>query len=83
MTHELKIYPWYYCAMATQKKKFELRENDRNYQVGDILVLKEFDPATKRYTGFEMKCKVTYILTLSEFLMLDTEYVILSVTSNF
>jgi len=83
MIHELKCYPWFYCAIATQKKKFELRENDRNYQVDDILVLREFNPMQKRYTGHQMKMKVTYILPLNEFLLLDTDYVIMSITSNF
>lgn len=35
--HELKIYPQYLDALKRGVKTFEIRYNDRNYQVGDIL----------------------------------------------
>ena len=34
---------------------------DRNYKVGDILNLQEYDPFTGMYTGDEMRMKITYI----------------------
>ena len=42
--HELKILPEYYKAQKAGKKNFEIRKNDRDYKVGDKLVLKEYDP---------------------------------------
>ncbi len=44
MTHELKIWPQYYCRVADGSKTFEVRKNDRGFQPGDTVVLKEFDP---------------------------------------
>lgn len=44
MKHELKIWPQYYCRVADGSKTFEVRNNDRGYQPGDLVVLSEFDP---------------------------------------
>ncbi|MCH7799049.1 MAG: DUF3850 domain-containing protein [Planctomycetes bacterium] len=40
----LKIWPQYYQPIVTGEKKFERRKNDRDYQVGDQLLLREWDP---------------------------------------
>jgi hypothetical protein len=40
--HELKSWPEFFSAIETGEKTFELRRNDRNYQVGDVLVLREW-----------------------------------------
>lgn len=42
--HELKIWPQYYAQVASGQKTFEYRENDRNFQKGDKVILKEWDP---------------------------------------
>lgn len=57
---ELKIAPEYFNAVIIQEKKAELRFNDRDYQVGDILVLKEFKD--DKYTGRTYKVRITHIL---------------------
>ena len=41
-TIELKQEPQYFNAQEVRIKKFELRKNDRDYQVGDILKLKRY-----------------------------------------
>ncbi|MCR8630874.1 DUF3850 domain-containing protein [Paenibacillus radicis (ex Xue et al. 2023)] len=38
----------------------EIRKGDRGYAVGDILVLKEYSPDEKRYTGREAIVKVSH-----------------------
>ncbi|AEG42307.1 RNA-binding protein [Bdellovibrio phage phi1402] len=43
--HELKIWPEFYFRVANGTKTFEYRENDRNFQSGDRVVLKEWDPS--------------------------------------
>ena len=41
-THELKILPKWFEDVQTNKKNFEIRKNDRNFEVGDYLILKEW-----------------------------------------
>lgn len=61
-THELKTWPLYYQDMVYGPKNFEVRRNDRDFQVGDLLVLREFDPTTMEYSGREATRRVTYVL---------------------
>jgi ASC-1-like (ASCH) protein len=44
MKHELKIWPQYYQRVAEGTKTFEVRKNDRKYQMGDEVVLYYYDP---------------------------------------
>ncbi|EKT3957672.1 DUF3850 domain-containing protein [Flavobacterium psychrophilum] len=78
MTHELKIVPEYFKDAMLGLKKFEIRFNDRNYQVGDTLILNEFNPKTERYTGEQVTRKVDYILDNVNGLQAD--YVILQIS---
>ncbi len=59
--HELKILPEYYKAQVEGKKNFEIRKNDRDYKVGDKLVLKEYDPKAKELTGQSFITEITFI----------------------
>jgi hypothetical protein len=66
--HYLKIWPEFYKDVKSRRKRFEMRFNDRGYQVGDILVLQEFDPTLKDYTGSsDIIALVTYALTQKPF----------------
>jgi hypothetical protein len=62
MEHELKTWPEYFQAVIDGTKTFEHRVNDRGFKNGDTLHLREYDPATKTYTGRECKRLVTYCL---------------------
>lgn len=53
--HELKIYPHYFEEVLSGNKTFELRKDDRGFQVEDTLILKEFKPGMLDSTGFEVK----------------------------
>lgn len=50
MIHELKTDPIVFQAVYDGLKRFEIRFDDRGFQVGDSLILRE-----TRYTGQEMK----------------------------
>lgn len=49
MIHELKCIPEYFEALASGKKNFDIRRNDRNFQVGDYIALNEFQPNEDPY----------------------------------
>lgn len=66
--HLLKIYPMYFKEILWNKKTFEIRKNDRDYKVGDILVLQEFDAASQEYTGNKLEVEVTYLLQNTDYL---------------
>lgn len=48
--HELKTDPEVFDAVVAGKKTFEIRLDDRHYQLHDILVLRKME-----FTGEEMK----------------------------
>lgn len=41
--HDLKVDARWFPDVLSGKKPFELRKDDRGYQVGDVLVLREWD----------------------------------------
>lgn len=66
-THELKCHPHFFAAIAAGKKTFEIRRNDRDYRIGDMLNLREYDPTFgmtgRRLSGLE----VVYIMQAEDF----------------
>jgi len=62
MRIEKKVWPEYFKKIKSGDKTFELRLADWKCKTGDILVLKEWDPETKEYTGQEIEKKVTYVI---------------------
>lgn len=62
MTHDLKVWPEFFSALADGSKTFELRKNDRGFQCGDVLRLREYAPGPDEYTGRETLAEVTYVL---------------------
>jgi ParB family chromosome partitioning protein len=65
--HSLKIWPSYFDAIKSGAKTFEYRKNDRDFAVGDVLLLQEYDPIRGvsvpglGYTGRRLTAKITYV----------------------
>ncbi|MBU0612368.1 DUF3850 domain-containing protein [Patescibacteria group bacterium] len=57
-----KIHPEYFELVKSGKKKFELRLADFEIKEGDLLVLEEWDPVKKEYTGRKMEKYADYVL---------------------
>lgn len=76
-THDLKIWPEFYCQVANGECSHQLRKDDRDYQVGDDLRLEEFDPKLGLYCGHVCVVNVTGALRNFEGLM--SGYVLLSI----
>lgn len=51
MIHHLKIDPIHFESIVDGKKTFEIRKDDRPYEVGHILTLNEYDRELQEYTG--------------------------------
>ena len=82
--HHVKSWKHLYWPIAHGLKTHDLRINDRNYKVGDILILEEYDIEAGEYTGNSTKVQVTYI-TSNQFpcafssAVLPKDYAILSI----
>ena len=61
-TIKKKIWPEYFELVSSGKKKFELRLNDFDFTERDTLLLEEWDPKTKEYTGRKIEKKVSFVL---------------------
>lgn len=59
--HELKTWPVYFDDVLALRKPFEIRRKDRDFKVDDVLVLREWSPETKAYTGRHVCKRVTFI----------------------
>lgn len=77
--HTLKIKTKYFVDVTMGLKTFELRKNDRDYQVGDLITFEVInatgDIFPKEYNVFQ----ITYILKDCPEYGLDKDYVILGI----
>lgn len=72
MKHELKCWPVYFQAILGGAKTFDVRQgNDRQYKVGDEIMLSEWDPEASKYTGAWLTRYVTYVMHGPPFLPAD------------
>lgn len=87
--HELKIKHEYLVEITLGNKMFELRKNDRNYQVGDLIHFIDvgrIEPTSEDLCGIECCCidentlyRITYILKDVPEYGLDKDYCILGI----
>ena len=80
MIHELKCERRFFTKVSKGKKTFEIRKNDRNFQVGDYLALNETDreDGEDYYTGNSLVARVGYILDDEKYV--PEGYVAMSIT---
>lgn len=79
-----KIWPEFFEPIDDGRKTFEVRKLDDGFQpdAGDGLVLEEWEPETKRYTGRAVFRHITYILNDVRFLPTGTVVLGLRTSSN-
>lgn len=80
--HVLKTWPEYFEAVYVGEKTFEVRLDDRDYKVGDTLVLREWDPKTKEYSGRHLEVRVTYLMKGDEFDFLKPGVTVMGIKKN-
>ena len=61
MKIEKKVWPEYFQKIIDGAKTYELRLADFECEPGDVLVLKEWNPKTKQYTGRVIEKNVIYV----------------------
>lgn len=68
--HDLKILPPYFEAVASGKKTFEIRQDDRGFQAGDAVTLKEYTPPSGlsdgRLTGRNITFRIGYVTAFEQ-----------------
>jgi len=77
-THELKTWPEYFEEVMRGNKTFEVRRNDRDFKIGDLLLLKEWVAENQEFTGRYKFCVVNYILPGGKF-GIGKDYVVMSI----
>lgn len=65
--HELKILPKYFERVVNGEKTFEIRKNDRDFQTGDRIELKEFGYTKNKFTGRCVFGTISYIFHGGEY----------------
>jgi hypothetical protein len=80
-THELKIHPSFFEQVANGNKPFEIRKNDRDFKLHDVLLLREIEPTRSvheptKYTGRMKAAKVTYITDFEQ----KPDYVVMGIS---
>lgn len=84
--HELKIKHEYLIEVDRGRKTFELRKNDRDYQVGDLIHFVDIKDTKQNdkcdcdiYIDNNDLYKITYVLKNVEQYGLDKDYCILAI----
>ncbi len=67
MIHELKTKPEYFSSVRNGEKTFEVRKNDRPFEIGDYAAFNEIDESGTYYTGRALLMRITYVLDDEEF----------------
>jgi hypothetical protein len=78
--HELKTVQPYFDRVWELTKLFEVRKNDRDFQSGDGVILREYSPETNSYSNRMINGTILYVLT--NFEGVKEGYVVFSVEVN-
>ena len=63
---EKKCWPEYFQAILDGEKTYELRIADFEANKGDTLLLREWDPKTKEYTGRKLEKQISFVVRTKE-----------------
>ena len=61
-----KTWPEYFEKILSGETKIEVRLADFDIETGDILILEEYDPETKSYTGRTVRKKASFVENTKE-----------------
>ena len=65
--YELKTWPEFFDHILRRKKTFEIRNDDRNFKIGDLVLLREYEPISSKYTGRSILVRILYITSFGQY----------------
>jgi hypothetical protein len=78
--HELKVWPQFFDALLSGEKTFEARRNDRDFRVGDSLLLREWSELNG-YSGRELTRQISYVLVGQGLFGVEQGYAVLALAA--
>ena len=60
--HHKKLTQPYFDDVWSGDKRFELRKNDCDYEVNDLIILEEYDSISNTYSGRKIRAHIVYVL---------------------
>lgn len=63
MLHAVKCHPENFKSIKDNSRPFTVRKLDRPYQVGDEILIQEWDPVKKEYTRDQWMGTITAIVS--------------------
>lgn len=62
--HEVKSWTWLFQKAKDGSKTSDVRDKtERDYKVGDVMLMREFDQQKGTYTGDSIKVRITHIIS--------------------
>jgi hypothetical protein len=61
VVHRLKSRPEFFAPMVRGEKTHDMRRDDRGFRIGDEVVLLEHDHLLDRFSGRQLRGRITYI----------------------
>lgn len=77
--HELKCWPALFHPVSLGLKALEYRRNDRGFEVGDTLWLREYEPEDGTYTGLNCRVLVQAVWTAVDIPGLPHDFCVMQV----
>ena len=75
--HKLKTWPCYFVAIWDGLKRYEVRRDDRGFRPADTLLLQEYEPTRRHYTGREIRATVGYMMCAAGMGLLQEDAVVM------
>lgn len=78
MIIEKKTWPKMFEKILSGEKKHEIRLNDFDVKSGDIIILREWTPVKREYTGRKVRKKIGFVTKTKDLKYWDNEDIIKS-----
>ena len=78
--HVLKTIQPFFDDVLTGRKTFELRRTDRDFHVGDLLLLRDYDAIHETFSGRTVTRRVSYVMPLGFWVDGASDYVVMGLS---